>query len=84
VIDEIDRLNPHVQERLLQFLERGDVQPIGARHRFRVDVRLIACSNGSLRELRMSGCSVPIWSTCSARCWSACRRCANAAATFRR
>ncbi|MBF5092093.1 MULTISPECIES: sigma-54 dependent transcriptional regulator [unclassified Novosphingobium] len=55
VIDEIDRLNPHVQERLLQFLERGDVQPIGARHRFRVDVRLIACSNGSLRELQHVG-----------------------------
>jgi len=55
VIDEIDRLNPHVQERLLQFLERGDVQPIGARHRFRVDVRLIACSNSSLRELQHVG-----------------------------
>ena len=55
VIDEIDRLNPHVQERLLQFLDRGDVQPIGARHRFRVDVRLIACSNSSLRELQHVG-----------------------------
>ena len=31
------------------------MQPIGARHRFRVDVRLIACSNSSLRELQHVG-----------------------------
>jgi DNA-binding NtrC family response regulator len=51
VIDEIDRLNPAVQERLGQFLRRGDVQPIGARHSFRLDVRLIVCSNSNLRDL---------------------------------
>ncbi|MFZ5740577.1 MAG: sigma-54-dependent transcriptional regulator [Pseudomonadota bacterium] len=55
VIDEIDRLNEQVQERLVQFLERGDVQPIGARHSFRVDVRLIACANAGLRELVATG-----------------------------
>lgn len=51
VLDEIDRLNPVVQERLALFLTRGDVQPIGARHSFRVDVRVIAASNTSLRQL---------------------------------
>jgi DNA-binding NtrC family response regulator len=51
VLDEIDRLNPQVQERLALFLQRGDVQPIGARHSFRVDVRVIAASNTSLRQL---------------------------------
>lgn len=55
VIDEIDRLNEQVQERLVRFLERGDVQPIGARHSFRVDVRLIACANAGLRELVDTG-----------------------------
>lgn len=51
VLDEIDRLNPQVQERLAQFLQRGDVQPIGARYSFRVDVRVIAASNTNLRQL---------------------------------
>ncbi len=51
VIDEIDRLCPLAQVRLAQFVARGDVQPIGARHSFRLDVRLIACSNSSLRDL---------------------------------
>ncbi|MCW1383442.1 sigma-54 dependent transcriptional regulator [Novosphingobium sp. KCTC 2891] len=51
VIDEIDRLPTHVQQRLAEFLARGDVQPIGARHSFRVDVRLLLCSNAALRDL---------------------------------
>lgn len=55
VIDEIDRLPEPMQERLLHFLERGDVQPIGARHSFRVDVRLIACGNYGLRDLVETG-----------------------------
>lgn len=55
VIDEVDRLPTHVQERLAQFLTRGDVQPIGARHSFRIDVRLFACSNAPLRDLADAG-----------------------------
>ncbi len=55
VIDEVDRLPLHVQERLTQFVERGDVQPIGARHSFRIDVRLFACSNAPLRDLAEAG-----------------------------
>ncbi len=51
VIDEIDRMPEPMQERLVRFLEKGDVQPIGARHSFRVDVRLIACANAGLRDL---------------------------------
>lgn len=51
VVGEIDRLPIAVQERFAQFLERGDVQPIGARHSFRVDVRLLVCSNAPLLEL---------------------------------
>ncbi|WP_068072833.1 sigma-54-dependent transcriptional regulator [Novosphingobium lentum] len=55
VIDEIDRLPPSVQDRLAASLQRGDVQPIGARHSFRVDVRIFAASNSPLRDLVASG-----------------------------
>ncbi|WP_333836854.1 sigma-54-dependent transcriptional regulator [Novosphingobium sp.] len=55
VIDEIDCLPEAIQERLARFLVRGDVQPVGARHSFRIDVRLLACSNAPLRELVDAG-----------------------------
>lgn len=55
VIDDIDRLPLTVQARLAEALARGDVRPIGARHSFRVDVRVIACSNLPLRELVHAG-----------------------------
>ncbi|WP_298194910.1 sigma-54 dependent transcriptional regulator [Novosphingobium sp.] len=51
VIDEIDRLCLAAQARLAQFLQRGDIQPIGARHSFRLDVRVIVCSNAALDDL---------------------------------
>lgn len=51
VIDEIDRLPVNVQERLAEYLTTGSCRPIGARHAFRVDVRIIACANFPLREL---------------------------------
>ncbi len=54
-LDEIDRLPVHMQERLLESLERGDVRPIGARHSFRVDVRIIAQSNTPLSRLVEDG-----------------------------
>jgi len=51
VIDELDRLCLPAQARLANFLQRGDIQPIGARHSFRLDVRLIVCSNAMLSDL---------------------------------
>ncbi len=51
VINEIDRLSPNMQDRLVDALRRGDVRPIGANHSFRVDVRVIATSSTSLPEL---------------------------------
>ena len=59
VLDEIDRLTPQVQERLAESLTRGDVRPIGARHSFKVDVRLIAASNLPLRDLVGAGEFLP-------------------------
>ncbi|WP_338465917.1 sigma-54 dependent transcriptional regulator [Novosphingobium sp. ZN18A2] len=59
IIDEIDRLPPDVQERLARFMARGDVQPIGARHSFKVDVRIIAASNAPMADLAETGAFRP-------------------------
>jgi DNA-binding NtrC family response regulator len=59
VLDEIDRLSLSVQERLAESISRGDVRPIGARHSFRIDVRLIAQSNLPLRDLVEQGQFLP-------------------------
>ena len=58
-LDEIDRLPVHVQQRLLESIQRGDVRPIGARHSFRVDVRLIAASNLPLKDMVDGGHFLP-------------------------
>ncbi|PEQ13314.1 sigma-54-dependent Fis family transcriptional regulator [Novosphingobium sp. PC22D] len=58
-IDEIDRLPVSVQERLLESLRKNGVRPIGARHSFRVDVRVLAASNMPLRELVDAGLFLP-------------------------
>jgi len=58
-LDEIDRLPIQVQQRLLESIQRGDVRPIGARHSFRVDVRLIAASNLPLKSLVDGGHFLP-------------------------
>lgn len=58
-LDEIDRLPIQVQQRLLESIQKGDVRPIGARHSFRIDVRLIAASNLPLKELATSGHFLP-------------------------
>ncbi len=59
VIDEIDRLPPAMQQRLAESLARADVRPIGARHSFRIDVRLIAASNLPLGDLVSAGHFMP-------------------------
>ncbi len=58
-IDEIDRLPLPVQHRLLESLGRGDVRPIGVRHSFKVDTRIIVASNLPLKDLTASGHFLP-------------------------
>ncbi len=58
-LDEIDRLPMHVQQRLLESIQRGDVRPIGARLSFRIDVRLVAASNLPLRDMVAGGHFLP-------------------------
>lgn len=59
VIDEIDRLQPAMQERLLESITRGDLRPTGAAWSFRIDVRIIAASNGSLADMVADGYFLP-------------------------
>lgn len=58
-LDEVDRLPDSIQERLLESIQRSDVRPIGARHSFRVDVRMIAASNLPLQDLVAQGLFLP-------------------------
>ncbi len=55
VLDEIDRLAAPLQEVLAEALTSGIVRPVGAKHGFRVDVRLLAASNLPLADLVESG-----------------------------
>ncbi|MEL6709162.1 MAG: sigma-54 dependent transcriptional regulator [Pseudomonadota bacterium] len=51
LLDEVDQIAPHVQEKLADALETGIVRPVGATHGFRVDVRLLSATNHSLGAL---------------------------------
>lgn len=55
VIDEIDRLGSDLQERLARTLSEGIVRPIGARHGFKIDIRLLTASNLPLGDLVEAG-----------------------------
>ncbi|GMN02633.1 sigma-54-dependent transcriptional regulator [Erythrobacter sp. MTPC3] len=55
VLDDVDRLTAHIQSRLSEVTETGIVRPIGAKHGFRVDVRLLAASNIGLADLVGAG-----------------------------
>ena len=50
-LDEIGDLPLGLQSKLLRFLEQGEVQRLGSADTFRVDVRVIAATNTSLRRL---------------------------------
>ena len=51
VIDEIDRLDSTLQERLAEMMQTSQVRPIGARHSFKVDTRILAASNVPVADL---------------------------------
>lgn len=55
VLDDLDRLNSELQSRLLDTLESGIVRPLGAKHGFHVDVRLLCASNLPIDALVTSG-----------------------------
>lgn len=55
VLDEVDRLTDHLQEKLLDILQTGIVRPLGATHGFRVELRLLSASNLPLTKLAEAG-----------------------------
>lgn len=50
-LDEVDTLPPKAQVALLRFLQDGSYRPIGARVERKVDVRVIAATNGCMDDL---------------------------------
>ena len=54
-IDEIDLLPADTQVRLVRFLTRGEIQPLGCQHSYRVDVRLITATNNGIEGLVRDG-----------------------------
>ena len=59
VIDEIDRMPAALQSRLAEAIAHASCRPIGARHSFRVDVRIIAASNSPLQAMAEAGDFLP-------------------------
>ncbi|MBO9517022.1 MAG: sigma-54-dependent Fis family transcriptional regulator [Porphyrobacter sp.] len=55
VLDEVDRLSPELQDRLVESLTNRSVRPIGVAHSFKVDVRIISASNLPLADLVTAG-----------------------------
>ena len=55
VLDEIDRLSVDLQDRLAEAMATRLVRPIGAKHGFKVDVRVICASNLPLADLVQMG-----------------------------
>ncbi|MEO0062953.1 MAG: Transcriptional regulatory protein ZraR, partial [Pseudomonadota bacterium] len=51
VLDEVDRLSIELQDRLAEVMATRMVRPIGAKHSFKVDVRVISASNLPLADL---------------------------------
>jgi DNA-binding NtrC family response regulator len=55
ILDEVDRLPMDLQEKLAEVLKSGVVRPVGARHGFRIDVRVLSASNLPAGNLHDAG-----------------------------
>jgi hydrogenase-4 transcriptional activator len=54
-LDEIGDVSLDMQPKLLRFLEHQEVHPLGEPHAVKVDVRIIAATNGNLDQLVTQG-----------------------------
>lgn len=50
-LDEIANAPTHVQQSLLRVLQEKEITPVGSRNPIKVDVRIIAATNGNLQEM---------------------------------
>lgn len=55
VLDEVNRLPREVQDRLAETITQAKVKPIGAKHSYRIDVRILAASHRPLSEAVAEG-----------------------------
>ncbi|WP_164116558.1 sigma-54 dependent transcriptional regulator [Sphingorhabdus sp. Alg239-R122] len=55
LIDEIDQMSLETQARLIEFIRTKEIQPLGAKHGFQADIRILASSNRPLPMLVESG-----------------------------
>jgi DNA-binding NtrC family response regulator len=54
-LDEIDQLPSETQVRLVRLLTENEIQPLGSRNSYRIDVRILSASNGDLAAKLESG-----------------------------
>ncbi len=54
-LDEVDHLPQETQVRLVRLLTQNEIQPLGAAHSFRIDVRLLSASNSNLANKLAEG-----------------------------
>lgn len=54
-LDEIGEMSPHLQIKLLRFLQDGTFRRVGEEHEIHIDVRVIASTRHNLAELADSG-----------------------------
>lgn len=48
-IDELENMSPHVQAKLLSFIEKKKIYPVGGTTPFEIDLRVIAATNRDIR-----------------------------------
>lgn len=54
-LDEIADMSPAMQSKLLRVLQEGEVRPVGAGRKVKIDVRLVTASNKDLRQMVKQG-----------------------------
>jgi len=49
-LDEVDHLSTETQIRLVRLLTKNEIQPLGCKHSYQIDIRVITASNSDLLE----------------------------------